>query len=62
MRKNQLPAVVGQPANTSGFRKRIGSIVYEVTVHFNQDTKETMNDKILRLVKNEAHSGKAVIK
>ena len=62
MRKNHQAASAAQPANTSGFSKRIGSIVYEVTVHFNQDAKETMNDKILRLVKNEAHgSGKAAI-
>jgi len=62
MRKNHLPEGAGQPANTSGFSKRIGSVVYEVTIHFNQDAKETMNDKILRLVKNEAHSGKAAAK
>ena len=62
MRKNQLAARAGQPANTSGFSKRIGSIVYEVSIHFNQNAKETMNDKILRLVKHEAHSRKAAVK
>ncbi|MDR1558451.1 MAG: transposon-encoded TnpW family protein [Clostridiales bacterium] len=34
-------------------QKRIGSTVYEVRVHFNPDAKETMDDKILRLVRND---------
>jgi len=34
-------------------RKRIGSTVYEVSVHFNQDAKETMEDKVLRLIKTD---------
>ena len=59
VQKNHPPARAGQPVNTSGFSKRIGSVVYEVTIHFNQDAKETMDDKILRLIKNEAQSGKA---
>ena len=36
------------------FTKRLGSTVYEVRVCFNQDAKETMDDKIMRLVRNEA--------
>jgi len=38
--------------------KRIGSTVYEVQVYFNQDAKETMDAKILRLIKNEVLYGK----
>jgi len=34
-------------------RKRIGSTVYEVNVYFNREAKETMNDKILRMIKND---------
>ena len=41
-------------------QKRIGSTTYMVSVHFNPTSKETMNDKILRLIRNEATSGKAV--
>ena len=41
------------------FTKRLGSTVYEVRVCFNQDAKETMNDKIMRLIRNEAGRGKA---
>jgi len=44
-----------QPLNV---RKRIGSTVYEVNVYFNPDAKETMNDKIMRLIRNEVQSGK----
>jgi len=43
-------------------RKRIGSTVYEINVYFNHDAKETMNDKIIRLIKNDlnfsANNGK----
>ena len=35
-------------------RKRIGSTTYRVRVHFSGAGAETMNDKILRLVRNEA--------
>ena len=46
-------------AEPLNMRKRIGSTVYEVNVYFNQDAKETMNDKIMRLIRNEAaQSGK----
>jgi hypothetical protein len=33
------------------FQKRIGSIVYEVGIYFNQNTTETLSDKTLRLIK-----------
>ena len=45
-----------QPLNV---RKRIGSTVYEVNVYFNSDAKETMNDKTMRLIRNEVQTGKA---
>ena len=34
-------------------QKRIGSIVYEVEVHFDPNATETLNDKILRLMRRE---------
>ena len=40
-------------AEPAQLRKRIGSTVYEVRVRFNPDAKETMDDKILRLVRND---------
>jgi hypothetical protein len=50
---------VKEPQEPYRLTKRIGSTVYEVSVYFNQDAKETMNDKILRLIRNEAIQGKA---
>ena len=32
--------------------RRIGSTLYEVNVNFNQEAKETMDEKLLRIVKN----------
>jgi len=34
--------------------RRIGSTNYRVRVHFSSTSRETMNDKILRMVKSEA--------
>jgi hypothetical protein len=34
-------------------RKRIGSTAYEVEVHFNPESRETLGDKILRLIRSE---------
>ena len=41
------------------FTKRIGCTTYRVGVHFSEVSTETAQDKILRLVKNEAQNGKA---
>ena len=40
--------------------KRIGSTLYEVHVYFNPDAKETMDSKILCLIKNDIQHGKVV--
>jgi len=40
-------------------RKRIGSTIYEVSARFNPEAKETINDKILRLIKNDLNSPSA---
>lgn len=40
------------------FTRRIGNTVYRVNVHYSKTSKETMSDKITRLVKNDI-SGKA---
>jgi len=52
-----IAAEMPQEQRAASFSKRIGSIVYEVDIRFNPDAKETMNDKILRLIKNEANMG-----
>jgi hypothetical protein len=33
---------------------RIGSTTYKVTIRFSENAKETMEDKILRMIENEA--------
>jgi len=43
------------------FTKRVGYTTYRVGVHFSGTSTETAQDKILRLVKNEAQSGKVVV-
>ena len=52
------PAVAGTRggnvnAEPIKMQKRIGSIVYEVTIHFAPDATETLNDKILRLMRRD---------
>jgi hypothetical protein len=34
-------------------RRTISSTAYEVIVHFSQTSRETLKDKILRMIKNE---------
>ncbi|MCL2223174.1 MAG: transposon-encoded TnpW family protein [Oscillospiraceae bacterium] len=36
--------------------KRIGSTNYEVSIHFSQTSKETLEDKMLRLMLRDARS------
>ena len=44
-------------ANTPiALRKQIGGTMYCVRVHFNEDAKESMKDKIKRLIANEVRA------
>lgn len=36
-----------------GFSKKIGATTYDVSFHYSQQSKESMNDKILRLIEND---------
>lgn len=36
--------------------KQIGSTTYKVSVHFSQASKETMGDKIIRLIEKDSVS------
>ena len=40
------------------FVKRIGKTTYRVRVYFNPNSKETINDKILRMIRNEVQNPK----
>jgi len=51
-------AVKEPPPESGVFMKRIGSTNYRVNVHFSKTSRETANDKIIRMIKNET-TGKA---
>jgi len=53
MQSKSKPAKNKNDTNTSRFAKRIGSVTYMVGVHFKKDATETMDKKIMRLIKNE---------
>jgi len=53
MQKKCESVNIQRVANTSRFNKRIGSVTYEVGIHFKSDAKETMDKKIMRLIKND---------
>ena len=38
--------------------KRIGKTTYHVKVHFNPNSRETMSDKIVRMLRNEVRQMK----
>ena len=41
-------------AETADFKKRIGSTTYVVSIHFSKTSRETIEDKIMRLIESEA--------
>jgi hypothetical protein len=53
MHKNKNTSKIERVADMSRFTKRIGSTVYKVGLYFKPDAKETIEDKILRMIKNE---------
>jgi hypothetical protein len=38
--------------------RRIGSTVYNVGIHFNPQARETLNDKVRRLLRNDLQSAR----
>lgn len=53
------PATTAQRAK---MLRRIGSTTYEVSAYFSETGKETMSDKIIRLIRNEVEIKRAVVK
>jgi hypothetical protein len=60
MQKNEQQTATATANTGRRIQRRIGNTTYNVSVHFSGSSRETMNDKILRLIQNEAASGKAV--
>ena len=50
MEKNNTSVLQGNPV---AMRKTIGKTTYLVRVHFNEDAKENMKDKIHRMLTND---------
>lgn len=38
-----------------GFTKKIGNTTYGVSFHYSQQSRESMNDKFIRLIENDMH-------
>ena len=53
MHKTSKPVKNQRVADTSRFDMRVGSVIYQVSVNFIPDAKETLNTKIIRLIKND---------
>ena len=59
--QNSVDKIADQHGNTSPseppkFSKRIGSTVYNVSVYFSQTSQESIEDKLLRLIKKEVRN------
>lgn len=52
------PIVQAEPVT---LLKRIGSTTYVVKVHFSRTSKESMTDKVMRLIKQEVPDGKRIL-
>jgi hypothetical protein len=50
---NDNTATTAPRAGQPDFVKTIGKTAYKVKVHFSKTSKETMTDKIIRLLRNE---------
>jgi uncharacterized protein YajQ (UPF0234 family) len=53
MHNKSKPVKNKNDTDTGRFAKRIGSVTYMVGVHFKKGATETMDKKIMRLIKNE---------
>jgi len=61
VKRNSMAGTQGDAAHAEpiNLTKRIGSTNYRVTIHFSKTSRETMNDKIICLIKNDVAVGKA---
>jgi hypothetical protein len=47
--------ITAAKAERPDFVKQIGKTTYRVNVHFSATSKETLTDKVLRLIRNEVN-------
>jgi len=50
---DKTTATKAEAADQPDLVKRIGKTTYHVKVHFNPNARETMSDKIVRMLRNE---------
>ena len=50
-----LPSSTEEVRNCPMLRQKIGRTTYMVGIHFNENSQETMDDKVLRLMKNDIY-------
>ena len=43
----------GAQEKRKGFTKKIGNTTYDVSFHYSRQSRESMNDKIIRLIEND---------
>ena len=55
---NDKNTVTTQKAEQPDLVKRIGKTTYHVKAHFSTTSRETMQDKIIRMLKNEVRNMK----
>ncbi len=55
MRKADITkrAVIVSQEKRKGFIKKIGNTTYDVSFHYSKQSRESMNDKIIRLIEND---------
>ena len=59
MQKNEAIATKPETEQTEGgsFSLLIGKTTYTIGVHFSQTSKETLEDKVKRLIQNDVKAG-----
>ena len=56
MAQMPYPQPQQQQAGAATIRRKIGNTVYRVSVHFSNTSKERLEDKVLRLARNDVMS------
>lgn len=54
------PKVIPDPVQPATLLRRIGSTTYKVSVYFSQTSRESLCDKITRLIHNDMETRRAV--
>ena len=58
MQTNTVTATKPTQETPYKFNRRIGSTNYSVSVHFSKTSRENINDKIMRLIKNDIQASR----